>query len=266
MTRTAPDLRPSTFNLQPPLSPDRRKHRGPHPRDESLFSDADLARLRQAVADYSLLLGRGYAPRSSLKLVGDRYALRARQRTAVRRASASDREVAARRAKQIQLGDVESRLLVDGFNLIVTVEAALAGGVLLRCRDGTIRDLASMHGSYRKVAETKEAIALIAGVLQDGLQAGVRWLLDRPVSNAGRLANRLRSVGRESGQDWEVSLADKVDELLIASPGPVASSDSRVLDGASRWVNLVPGILPAIEQQVWLLDLGVPPDEHSARA
>ena len=169
--------------------------------------------------------------------------------------AASDEDVIARREKEIALGDVSTGLTIDGFNLIVTVEAALAGGVLLRCRDGAIRDLASMHGSYRKVDETEKAVALIAKVLEGGLRIGVRWLLDRPVSNAGRLATHLRSVGRQSGQDWDVSLVGNVDALLVASPEPVASSDSRVLNGTSRWVNLVPSILQEIQQELWIVDL-----------
>jgi hypothetical protein len=55
--------------------PDRRTHRGPHPEDERLFAADGLPILRQAVADLCWLLSRGYAPESSLKLVGDCYDL-----------------------------------------------------------------------------------------------------------------------------------------------------------------------------------------------
>jgi hypothetical protein len=239
------------------MSPDRRKHRGPHPDDYSLFSDATIDTLRKAVADYSLLLGRGYAARSSLKLVGDRYALTARQRTAIRRASASDGDVATRRAKEIGVSEVTGRLVIDGFNVIVTIEAALAGGILLLCRDGTIRDLASMHGSYRKVDETEKAVRLILGVLKDGLQSDVLWLLDRPVSNAGRLSTLLNQIGAESGQNWNVVLADDVDARLIAAKDAVASSDSRVIDGTAEWVNLAAPTIRKIGGDLELVDLNV---------
>ena len=53
--------------------PDKREHRGQHPADEKLFSKEALSGLRQAVADYSLLLTKGYAETSALKLVGDRF-------------------------------------------------------------------------------------------------------------------------------------------------------------------------------------------------
>ncbi|HEO70156.1 MAG TPA: DUF434 domain-containing protein, partial [Candidatus Hydrogenedentes bacterium] len=41
--------------------PDTRRHRGKHPQDETLFNDAWLPVLRDAVADLSYLLTRGYA-------------------------------------------------------------------------------------------------------------------------------------------------------------------------------------------------------------
>ena len=67
--------------------PDSRQHRGPHPRDAELFAEAALPRLREAVAHYSWLLGRGYAEVAALALVGDHFQLTVRQRQAVQRAS-----------------------------------------------------------------------------------------------------------------------------------------------------------------------------------
>ena len=61
--------------------PDRRNHRGAHPQDRLLFaSDPAEPDLRRATSDLNWLLTRGYASVSALKLVGDRYALYARQR------------------------------------------------------------------------------------------------------------------------------------------------------------------------------------------
>jgi hypothetical protein len=77
-------------------------------------------------------------------------------------------------------------VLVDGFNRLITIEAALSGGALLLCRDGCLRDLASVHGSYRSVQETDEAIRIAGEVLGDLGPAAVSWLRDSPVSNSVR--------------------------------------------------------------------------------
>ena len=55
---------------------------------------------------------------------------------------------------------------MDGFNVLTSIEAALAGGVILAGRDGCYRDMASMHGSYRKVEETRPAILGIGSILE----------------------------------------------------------------------------------------------------
>lgn len=108
------------------------------------------------------LLSRGYADKSSLKIVGDRYALTQRQRLAVMRASCSDSRLETRSSKQVSPEFAGGQpLMVDGYNLLITIEAALAGAPLFICRDGAIRDLASIHGTYRKVEETLPAIVVI---------------------------------------------------------------------------------------------------------
>ncbi len=237
------------------MSPDRRKHRGPHPADRRLFSNEQIPILRTAVSELSWLLGRGYSPDSSLKLVGDRYQLTARQRTAIRRAACSDEDSVSRKKREVTLAECGPRLEIDGFNVIISVEAAMSGAVLLLCRDGTVRDLASMHGSYRKVEETLKAIELIAEALDDEVR-DVVWLLDRPVSNAGRLAATLRSRAEERGRRWDVKLVADVDRQLTRSAHPVASSDSRILDEARAWVNLTGTIIAAMRPQPWIVDLG----------
>src|SRR6267378_5661009 len=116
------------------MSPDIRKHRGAHPEDKKLFAAEQLPVLRSAVSELSWLLTRGYSPKGALKLVGDRYTLTDRQRLAVSRASCSDQNL-ARLSRSVIPAEAatDDNLIVDGFNLIITVEAALSGGVLLVC-------------------------------------------------------------------------------------------------------------------------------------
>src|SRR5688572_28853364 len=146
--------------------PDKRKHRGPHPQDRELFAAECWPRLRGAVTDLCWLLSRGYSSTAALTLVGDRYQLTARQRVAVARSSCSNEELASRQSRQAPVEEATGQALwLDGYNVLTTIEAALAGGVILAARDGCYRDLASMHGSYRKVAETLPALRLVADYL-----------------------------------------------------------------------------------------------------
>ena len=131
--------------------PDARAHRGPHPRDAHLFADAVVTDLRTATSHLSWLLSRGYVNPSALKLVGDRFDLKDRQRVAVGRCACPDAARDDRAARRLSLRDLRGRTVyIDGFNVVTTVEAALGGGVLLVGRDGAVRDMASMHGNYRR--------------------------------------------------------------------------------------------------------------------
>jgi hypothetical protein len=219
--------------------PDTRTHRGPDPRDSPAFDPPAWPALRAAVSDLSWLLERQYAPMSSLKLVGDRYALTDRQRMAVMRSSCSDTALGRRREHQQSAAALAGQaIVIDGFNLLTTIEAALGGGVILSGRDGVYRDLAGVHGTYRKVAETLPALRLVGAVLAALGVARTRWLLDRPVSNSGRLKTIILEMAQEQGWDWEAELAFNPDALLGTSPDLVATADSAILDRGPRWFNL----------------------------
>ena len=224
--------------------PDTRKHRGPRPDDVNIFSEAKRGDLQRAMMDYSMLLSRGYAQKSLLKLVGDHFALTERQRLAIMRSACSDAQLACRRAKELDVSQLAGRQLeIDGYNLLITTESALSGAPIFVDRDGCMRDLSGIHGSYRKVEETVPAIELIARhVLALGVTYA-RWLFDSPVSNSGRLKTLLGELIARHGWPFEVELHLNPDSVLIASDKPVATSDSNILDECGHWVNLITHIL-----------------------
>lgn len=238
--------------------PDRRRHRGAHPEDSCLFSAERLKDLRNAVADYSFLLGRDYPESAALELVGNRFELTARQRTAVWRSACSDAARIAREARRVPLESVRGRTLaIDGYNLLITIESALSGGVLLRGRDGPIRDLASIHGTYRSVEETRPAIQLAGMFLADHEVLAARWLLDAPISNSGRLAARLQDEAEKAGWSWEVAVVPDPDRELVATRAIVVSSDRQILDGCANWVDLAGPLIRELVPHAWIVDLAL---------
>ncbi|HEV7893394.1 MAG TPA: DUF434 domain-containing protein [Pyrinomonadaceae bacterium] len=241
------------------MSPDRRRHRGAHPEDARLFAPERIEALRTAVSELSWLLGRGYQSKSSLKLVGDRHNLRERQRLAVARAACSDESRAVRLGREVNAAEVEGAdLIVDGFNLVITLEAALGGGVLVHCRDGCVRDLSSVHGSYRAVEETERAVLLAGEVLFTMRPASVLWLFDSPVSNSGRLAERVRTLASEHNWPWQVRAEFNPDRTIANSPRLAVTSDSNVLDHTTRWLNLSRLVIERRISNPWFIDLNVP--------
>ena len=236
-----------------------RRHRGPHPQDEALFSEAAIPVLKHAVTDLSWLRTRGYSESSAIKLVGDRYQLRGRQRTAVGRCTCSDSAREDRASRRCKPGAVEARgLAIDGLNVITTIEVALAGGPLLLGRDACMRDMASFHGSYRLVQETERAVAILVDLVDSLKPSEAILYIDRPVSNSGRLAEIVRTTAAAKRSRVEATTANRVDELLKASMAVVATADSAILDKCADWLSLA---RLAIEQNrgeldpLWLVDL-----------
>ncbi len=204
----------------------------------------------------SWLLSNGYTMKASLKLVGDRHHLAERQRLGISRAACADKSKDLRKASCVEIKSIAGAdLIIDGFNLIITMEAALSGGLLLLCRDGCIRDLSSVHGSYRSVTETTAAISLIGEALEGLGPKSVEWLLDRPVSNSGRLAKRIRDTATEHSWPWRVEVAFNPDTKILSADRIAITSDSSILDRAPRWVNFNRYLIEARFRDCWLINL-----------
>ncbi len=219
--------------------PHKRKHRAPDPEDEELYTEGKLGAPRAAVIDDSLLLSRAYHVKNALNLVEDKFSLTERQRKAIQRCSCSDAQLAGRQQTELSADSVSGEaILIDGYNILITIEACLSGALIFCARDECFRDLSGVHGSYRKVTETIPAIELIAENLQSLGICHALWLFDSPVSNSGRLKTIVYELIEENNWPFDVELLQNPDTELIATDKVIATSDSDVLDKCSRWINL----------------------------
>lgn len=130
--------------------------------------------------------------------------------------------------------------------------------MLLLARDGCFRDLASMHGTYRKVAETIPALQLIGHYLQGIHVRGCLWYLDSPVSNSGRLKTIIVEVATQAGWDWQVELVQNPDPILAAADDFIATADSVILDQSRRWINLAREVIASNIPDANVVDLSGP--------
>jgi hypothetical protein len=112
-----------------------------------------------------------------------------------------------------------------------------------------------VHGTYRRVDETAVVIAECARVLAAAAPSRVRWYLDRPVSNSGRVAAMLR----DAEPSWEVELVDAVDPVVAKLGEIVATSDSWILDRAPAWIDLPAAVIAARAAPAWIVELATPP-------
>ena len=237
------------------------RHRGANPHDDRCFGEEQLDKLKTAVDELSWLLSRGYAMGASNDLVGDHHQLTSRQRLAIARVVCTDEQIVQRQAKRLPVSALKDQtLVIDGFNLLITIETALGGGVIFSCADGCCRDLSGVYGSYQIVVETRLALEQIGRTLERVSPKKVLWLFDRPVSNSGRVAKMVRDLAEEHHWPFEAELTGRTDSLLSRSSHIVITCDSAILERAGNWCNLACEVISQQIPEAWMVDLTA--EEH----
>jgi hypothetical protein len=196
-------------------------------------------KLQYALGDLYYLLHRDYPLKASLALVGNRYQLVKRQLQALQGMVCSPIELSLRKYKELPPAALKDQtILLDGFNILIILETALSGGFVFEGLDGCYRDISSVHGSYRTVQTTEEALILIGKTLQQLQLQKVIWVFDAPVSNSGKLKGTCYEIATQHNFRWEIRLENAPDKYLIENSGLICSSDAWVLDECKNWFNL----------------------------
>ncbi|MCX7748734.1 MAG: DUF434 domain-containing protein [Clostridia bacterium] len=231
------------------------RSRGTDPEDEKSFSVEAVKILRIAQEEVAWLLDRGYPVNAVITLVGGHYQLTARQRLAVQRATSSTTQCLERRKRLLSLqSELKGPLQIDGFNLIITLEVALSGGILLSCNDGTIRDLAGLRGTYHPIDKTDQALLLLGKAFKELSVPEVTFWLDSPVSNSGRLKSKILEYGEQWGIPVRVELVPNADPILSRMER-VITSDSIILDTCGSWLNLADMVIRQYIREAVVIDL-----------
>ncbi|MDE5883565.1 MAG: DUF434 domain-containing protein [Oscillospiraceae bacterium] len=216
----------------------KQTRRGFVPTDARQFSEKALETLCIAGEEVRYLLNRGYSVKSATTFVGNHYLLSERQRLALARMISPDHQIQIRKAKELQFADLAGKTLyMDGFNTIITLEIAFSGSLLLECLDGTIRDLAGLRGTYTLIDKTDLAIRAIREFLEDAGIAGLVIYLDAPVSNSGRLKQRMLEYLDHARFSTKIEIINPVDQVL-KQKSHVITSDAIILDACESWYNL----------------------------
>lgn len=228
------------------------RNRGRNSGDDVLFGNVNaIARLQEAIVDLNYLLSRGFAEKASSELVGNRYRLRARQIQMIKGATASKSQLDLRASKRMNIECLKDQTLyIDGFNLIILLESLLSQAYIFQGLDKCYRDLSSVHGSYKRVHQTTQSVELVAAFHKNAMPEKLIWILDKPVSNSGRLKQMLLEFAQSNDLNWEVNLEFNPDRYLAEIAAPVISSDGWVLDHCRSWFNLVDYIIDSNKLEV----------------
>lgn len=227
--------------------------RGSSPNDQKEFSCKSIDKLLKAGRDLQYLLNQGYSIKGASTFVGNHYLLSERQRLALARAVSSNENIKMRESKEVKSIPQGSVVNIDGFNTIITLEVALSGSLLLKSMDGTIRDLAALRGTYRLIDKTDTAIMLIGSVLEKNKIDKAVFYLDAPVSNSGRLRQRIIELLNQFTFEVHVEVINNVD-VVLEKLDNVITSDAIILDKCVSWINLSSKIIGEIDRDYPYID------------
>lgn len=230
--------------------------RGYVPADEKEFSGENLEKVKRAQSDIFMLIDRGYPIKNASTFAGNHYLLSERQRLAIVRATSPSEDIQKRKSKQITSGFEDETVYIDGLNLIISLEIALSESTMIKCMDGTIRDLAGLRGTYKLIDKTDIAINLIGQKLEEMKIGKVYFYLDSPVSNTGRLKQRILELLANDSYDVNVELVNNAD-IVLEAKGYVITSDAIILNKCDSWINLAYEIISEKMPDLKYIDLSM---------
>ena len=230
--------------------------RGYIPTDAKEFSDASLELIKRAQSDIFMLIERGYKVKNASTFVGDHYLLSERQRLAIIRSTSPSKDIEKRKSKLLKSDFEGKKIHIDGLNLIITLEVALSNSTVLKCMDGTIRDLAGLRGTYKLIDKTDIAIHLIGEKLAKMKIGEANFYLDSPVSNTGKLKQRILELLDKYSYDVKVELVNNAD-VILETKSCVITSDAIILNKCKSWINLAYDIVYEKIPKLKYIDLSI---------
>jgi hypothetical protein len=209
-----------------------------------VFSFLKSENLQKASEDFRYLLNRAYPRKAALELVGNRYQLTLDQRHLLHRGVFSDMDSQSRRKKKISPNQIRGYdVAIDGYNVLITVEAGLSGRPLVLGDDGFIRDISGLSGNFQKTELTIEAIEYLLNILRRAKPRQTLFLFDSPISRSGELAMEVRGRMKTENLPGDAMAVRVPEKILIGFPGRVATSDTAIIDRSHKVLDLAGYVL-----------------------
>lgn len=202
--------------------------------------------------DIRYLLKRGYSRDSAIRFTSDHYRLNKNERYIMARTVFSCSTVSSRKKKKLDTHGLKSRkLLVDGYNVLITLESLLGDEEVWIGDDSFLRDIRGVFRNHSNGDTTFQAVENMLDFIKRSDVASVEILLDTQMKNSGELAAVIRKRMEELSISGDARTSKHVDFDLknCSSDYIVATADGVIID-AVKYVVDIPGCIAADPQKL----------------
>ncbi len=186
---------------------------------------------QSAIKDVIYLYDRNYPEKTVIQAVGNRYRLSRQERMILYRGI-------SKKTYRKSINPVEhscirqNKIIVDGFNVLITVESYLKGVIVFRGIDNITRDIAGIHSYKSRPEICRKAVSLLIDAFLELGPGFVTIIFDNPVSMSGEIADTMNRKFSESGIEGYAYTDKSPDYLLKNSDQVVCTSDSVIISSS----------------------------------
>ncbi len=196
----------------------------------------------EAARDYKYLLDRGYPQQLSLIFVSNRWNLSKEERMILYRCIHPSIEATSIREKHLDPESIRGNILViDTYNVLLTLKASVECEEIFLCDDGIVRDILSSRSKASKDKTLYSLTPILVSEIAHLAPNKAIFIVDKQVSMSKELCNNIKSLA--TNLVVETILAPKTDKEIIklSETNPdviVASSDILILRDSPRVFDL----------------------------
>jgi len=214
-------------------------------------------RMKDASIDLRFLLNRRYDKARAIKFVGNKYQLDKSERHILYRALYSDDEINAIKKKLMPFEQISGKhLVIDGYNVLITVESILHDKTIIDCDDGILRDVSGVFGNHVITPVTYNSINLILSQIAEYPPKLLQFFFDSQVSKSGELSKIIREKMNKLQLNGDAETVKQVDTTLKKLKCDiVATSDTIIIAQASAVVDIPQRIFKIVSPPTSLLKL-----------
>lgn len=215
------------------------------PESSTDFSVPDIKeKLLKPARDIRSILRWGYPKFATIRFVAEHSQLSVEERHILTRIIMPPEKVVTRIRKKVSCDGISNRdLLLDGYNVLLSIDSLMKKEPMWFCDDGYIRDTRYYFSKPGHAEDIEEAVDSVLKFLSEANPKSVTFLLDSQISHSGKLAgfirHKLEEYGIQGGAytsktadfDLKTEGRDPEKNLIVAtSDGIVIDSVLQVLD------------------------------------